>query len=1525
MMTFLHRDRRLTVVETAINALASQIAALEAALAMLPPDAEPGERMALEQQAADARALQTTLDHERPQLSTDRFEVSDEHSEAITADLLWTITVDLLVAVAADPTIVAVGGVPLLTRETAAAIETLPRGGPAPRPGFLDEITAAGADANVLTELVGFALGRWLRQAENERNFPFREIGVLLPLRLETLFDQQPDGSWLLSLRITPDEVSIRRDQTKVTPVEIEFLDEFWTRSKVMQPVAGSAPEEWLLHPDGIVAWEQLCSRVTAPRAAWMVATFRPELQGDAFAVTVPPDRVGTLVPDRVAGIPSELVVTVVEKNRQRTEIGVLRSNLSAAKLGIPACEEAFESWLISWPAAKAVGTGREFALPPNCTPESIEALYVYGIGDEEPAEYFAAHADAGLLGLLRLGAPTNTVQGAPAADLAQDSESWRFVAINRLTGERGAGLDDMSEALCGQRSALPHVPGGSNDLDDSRSMVHTLWPALWGHYFRDLWNCGDEAPFLWLWALETLHPEGPFLPLRIGTQPYGVLPVTSLEHWQASDDGDFERIEERIINGLRQLVPLWADAAEARGTIVGADSKGLLAHLARPGVTARYTYRAFVPAERLAHAYPGVPHADFVARAERLWDPASDVLRHRPSRPYLATGHAAPLRLPLIGARRLLPPELTLVDMVHNLYQLDADMFASVFYGRTMRGIVPESLLVRLLIHSVFLVKAWFMQSVRGLNEPLLNPLIWDDPAQLTPIENLQTGFPDAEQAGLGGDVVRKLLQLHRERVFRLVSELDQHLVRERDPLDPDSGAVVNQLRLPPERRAELERALRATLDTAGHRIDPWATGVAWRRLRQHVTSGRGRHRLGAYGWLDGPFLGKPGPTEAGRLHAPSHAQALTSIILRDKFLSSKDELTAEGRNIWKMDLASTSVRLAIEIADEVRMGFHIFEVVGRRVEGIVGRPDRVMTLRQAKPLRPEKPDSRDTCHGLDALDGLLADAIVGVLSNDAMERGRQLERLRELKAALEAYSDLLVAEGVHQVVTGHADIAAEAMDAAAGFSRPPALDFVRTPPSGYRLGTSVIAVFTHRPAVVGGLPIELADASLAAFLGGRFGDAAQWSWEAKWQEDEIERNKVVTLAELGLTPLEIVFVPEDFLVEIVRSAAKAPNAKVTSPPAHRLIRQLAGTLGANPAALSDVSRQPDLADDVLQRFEEGMREELFARYQNIHQACTAFIEEMDAPDVTDPQRIIWLRRALAWGVVGPADKVTRTTLIETLFGELVPTSEMLAGLVTSAKVALTGRLAAVPDIANPKTRQLSPDNLARAIGDVVTPGGKLTVTVQWPTQALREASALHVEAPDATLEDSWLSVTAVVRPSLARLEAAQLEARILQRFQPLSVWSNAPAPGDPWQKTLVGENAARRHGDGLTQLDLSRFVAAFGASEAWQGAEVAVALIDQFTEAIPMAERSTYTAFGFNAPAARPPQAILLAVPPRSNQRLAPPETLQILIETRALLRARAARPEDVAGHPVAPSMWFDAASPLRVRLDTGTQYWR
>ena len=114
-------------------------------------------------------------------------------------------------------------------------------------------------------------------------------------------------------------------------------------------------------------------------------------------------------------------------------------------------------------------------------------------------------------------------------------------------------------------------------------------------------------------------------------------------------------------------------------------------------------------------------------------------------------------------------------------------------------------------------------------------------------------------------------------------------------------------------------------------------------------------------------------------------------------------------------------------------------------------------------------------------------------------------------------------------------------------------------------------------------------------------------------------------------------------------------------------------------------------------------------------------------------------------------------------------------------------------------------------------------------------------------------------------------------------------------------------------------RFVAAYGPAAAWTGDRVAVGLVDAFAEAVPMPQRSTMAAFGFNAPAARAPQAILLAVPPQVRQRLDEDLLQQTLLETRELAQARTAHVEDLAELQVlTPTSWLPASGAAAVRLE-------
>jgi len=82
------------------------------------------------------------------------------------------------------------------------------------------------------------------------------------------------------------------------------------------------------------------------------------------------------------------------------------------------------------------------------------------------------------------------------------------------------------------------------------------------------------------------------------------------------------------------------------------------------------------------------------------------------------------------------------------------------------------------------------------------------------------------------------------------------------------------------------------------------------------------------------------------------------------------------------------------------------------------------------------------------------------------------------------------------------------------------------------------------------------------------------------------------------------------------------------------------------------------------------------------------------------------------------------------------------------------------------------------------------------------------------------------------------------------------------------------------------------------------------------PRRRHATTAAFGFNSPKSRAPQAVLLAVPPDPAQRLDNAGLLDVILETRELVQARATRPTDVAGLPYAtPSPLVHAAEPVSI----------
>jgi hypothetical protein len=1309
-------------------------------------------------------------------------------------------------------------------------------------------------------------------------------VGVLLPVRLETVFDQ-PDGAgtqWRLRLLIVPDEAAIDRHDPRVSREELESLETLWRATGGDLQAEGARD-----------AFRQMAARHGPARILWLARTF-PPLRDDVGNLA--PDDEGHVIDhgaaianlrDRprvssIEGFPDALEVWMALEDGTREQIASTTIDHQRLNNVAPDQPDAEAGWWTSWEAAQEAGLGLEITLPMTEETElaQIEALIVVGVGDEGPAPLFADHRDSGTLAVLELGTPTNTLAGASAADLGRDPEMWRSL----WGAPRGASDGDLGLALMGNPDAMAPLPGG--DLDHRRldgSLVRALWPALWGHALKDIWGLGDQIHELGLWAGEYLCPEGPLAPIRINDQPYGVLPTTSLALWQAApDDPALEEQMAPLLAGLRRR--LARDAGDVR-TIVGADSTRVVDILSRTPTSSQYAHRSFMPLELLYLAEiasgAGIPFDRFVnlwneivlARAAGEEDVLAEAAeRVRPVRRYTAVGYPQDLRLPLLHPPEE-PPGYFYKWLEYLLFDLGNKGGRGAFNVMIAPEFSPEfphpawppnSLLLRLLIFSWLVGDAEWKRRLLGFGDELIEPLFNTESTLLERWVSLDEPMDPFEDV-MGEAFPPQMTDSPQFRIFR------QSLIGSRELFDYDPEHIG--------RSEEIERALRATLDTASHRVDPWITGIAHRRLEKLQRNGA-QVGLGVYGWVDRPFTGRRGPTQGGLLHAPSDAQARAAIILRDKAVHDPQV------DRWKMSLDSTAVRLAKQFADEVRAGSHIQEVIGRAIERAIGDREVIERLRDAYPIRREH-TGRRVCDG---------QRVLAAAEDELAELGlsqEQMRRLEPLSQIVDVYADLLVAEGVFDVVAGRPEAAGAAMEAAAALALPPELEVLRMPRQGRSVSTVVLIALPEvagpEATDVGVSPGELADPSVAAWLAREtLADGGSWVYQVNKQDGT---PVAVALEELGLAPVDALALTEDAMsalavrvaggTQLDAEADATKNARAL----HERVRRLAALLSRQPAHPRDLARAGEVPADGS--VEAELRDRLGRLIDAAKTLSDALHDAASGSEVVARRRVV--RAAARWGIAptlaDDEEDVTATTYVERV------------------KHLLDERRQATPT--DPEALTLR--QLAEAIS-ALAGAGRLPILGSVSRAALDGVLGESL-IPEPTLDRDWLEVVAAVRGPLARLESHQLEAMGAGR-QPLRALTNRP--GDPWQRSVP-----------RTTADFPRpstlFVVYDAQSAMDVGGAVKLALLDSWAETVPEEQHTTTAAFGFNAPAARPPQAILIAVPPIEDQPLDAETLAEIVLETRELAHARMTRPEDVpelAG--VFPLVMLPTAPLAGVRLD-------
>lgn len=551
-------------------------------------------------------------------------------------------------------------------------------------------------------------------------------------------------------------------------------------------------------------------------------------------------------------------------------------------------------------------------------------------------------------------------------------------------------------------------------DQAEARAMNTALWPATLGYYMEQMM----EPVF----SEETVRNTRAFfnrfvigrgtVPLiRVGRQPYGILPATVWSRMEWWNDAAYARTARAnglpdpvYLRGLFDLVrraaTLWGDLARnvAHAGNPGEDpQQTLLSIVGLHPVSAEF-YQRF--ARSFTHYYnmlhfshvpaggPGTGlarryiEAGLLALSELGWNmPPRAELPELLEKIFLGKANLLKGHLVQAEVSDAAPLAITRADGLNYIAWLQSAARTSHDVLRRQEGFaggVPQALLYQMLRHALDL---GFVDAALELRRTALQM-----PEATYRVERKEPKYIHvAEQDGRSRwePLYRAEPAVTGDPALRLGDYIPK-VLESRDPYLNAQLAALDVLKTAPT--GALERALVEHLDCLTYRLDAWWMGiqaVQLSHMRGETAKGFTRSGIyvGAYGWLENvkpkqqtltpvelsdPKLaeifhraGEPplvrDSTNFGHIHAPSLDHAVTAAILRNGHLANA---TPAAPDLLAVDLTSERVRLAQQILEGIRNGQSLGALLGYRLErALHDEPDLfldrlIYDLRRAFPL---------------------------------------------------------------------------------------------------------------------------------------------------------------------------------------------------------------------------------------------------------------------------------------------------------------------------------------------------------------------------------------------------------------------------------------------------------------------------------------------------------------------------------------------------------------------------------------------
>jgi hypothetical protein len=1326
---------------------------------------------------------------------------------------------------------------------------------------------------------------------------------LLLPVRLETRF--QGTELWL---RVFPDDVHVNSFEPELTSEESAARANFLSKAQIGTDAARSAfaalgaqfggqRAAWIASVGAQAGaknsqWTQAPFTNTLPER-WIVLGYQGNAAGQVLAVGPP-------IPDSLA--------------------------MGPAPDGSGPSQDDGLRWITDFDRAVQVGMG--FRIPLTSEQQrGFNRVVVLGLNSglapvtatERFRDLLEAHHYTDGLELLAHNTPTNNTDQVRSGLSTRDPGYAALYALEQgpllCPSRPTADGDRLARALNIPPALLAHIRGADGGLDEqAAAMNEALWPSTWGYYLEQIVTGAVPTPDTLLPIArdhfqQHVRARGHFPIVRVGRQPYGLLPVCFSTNWKPLEGRALDQPLASLLARMRSTwenslanvprIPGAADSEAALVTLLGMTPSSE-SYAARSVVGPEYNlaYWGFVQKE-LAKTW-------WTSLAAKTLVDAGD-LSTVMANTRLANAAFVKLRRPLSDLM-VAPAPIDGQPAPAFLGQL-ASLGWQALRDYTMPS--PTPLLLLLLRHA----------ALRQYLDTATKLLVAAGAAQ--PSEKLEAELVDLSTA------LRPTAWDLLERTLPGKGPVGVYLDgAKQDPANPEFVNFWNAFAQLAKFSAEaLDWATREVLDLGSYRLDAWVSSLAHFRLDEtRRATPNGGIVLGGYGWVEDLRPASAQLASAGYLHAPSLAHATSAAVLRAGYLSHKN---GAGQP-FQMDLSSDRVRLGLHLLDGIRQGQPLGALLGYRVERTLhesGQDLYIDALRHLAPLNGTGASENATSEAVEANDVVDGLALLRAFHSNPQfwsgaglppagaARDAIIKAIGRLDDALDAVADLSLAESVHQLLRGNTLRAGATLDAIArGDTPPPELDVVQTPRTGIGVTHRLMAIATGSDASGwASTPRAQAEPRLNSLLASFLGDPTK----VRARVSFVDANaKTLATIEIGLDKLELA--PVDFL-------AFPENDGMTGELADRLLR--AATL-ARPTSIAqnavaqlvggrDSGWTPDILSlnewaalmKAVSRLAGGARPLEPGDLVMPGQAPTGTVDSNELQSRTDAAEsdIRAVRKSFENTSAMDTALISAVNYgVKGVFPSVDPAQ--WSAQAASAAAELDKRIAILDHLASGFTRASASEDakiaqdesrLHAIFGDafVVLPVLAASLSASWADLWANSAS---LQANDLMASVNWFQRMSRVRPGVARLDTALLMAEALSgnSLMHFDVAELPSGSNDRWLGLDLGGKAP------TSCLSL----VAWAPTPYSAGAAVTGLMIDDWVELLPSTTEVTGVAFHHDDPTARAPQAMLLAVRPDDFPEWTIEAVEGSVLEALDLAKLRAVDPDTLGalGHYL-PALYF------------------